>query len=181
MRGRIGRSVAGLLFGAVLAAYPSSAPAALPSGLRLRGDAAFQGRAREALARLGGTRAGGRLLAELDAFGRRVTLRPGAQERTGALFVATGGGDSVILWDPGFSFPDFPPALLLYHELLHALHEAQGTREAGEAEERRAVGLGEHAGYALSENALRAELGLAPRRGTKRAEFEAAEGVEPSR
>jgi hypothetical protein len=57
-----------------------------------------------------------------------------------------------------------PPFVALAHELIHAIHSLKGEKEAVIAnEEARTVGLGQYANERISENALRAEAGLALR------------------
>jgi hypothetical protein len=66
----------------------------------------------------------------------------------------------------------FPPAVVIGHELIHAVRNARGESLVGEKlagnatshEEARAIGVGPYADARVSENALRAELGLPLRR-----------------
>ena len=73
----------------------------------------------------------------------------------------------------------YPPAVVLGHELIHALRNATGRNvkafdyrsiEAGTAthEEAAAIGLGAYSGGPFTDNALRRELGTTalPRRAT---------------
>lgn len=151
-----------------LAACRASLPpaASAPAVIRLKGDQDFLRAARAAIRRLGATRTGAALLDELSRAGRLVTVRPGSQDLAGAVIQPLGDGDSLVLWDPEHEREGFPPHVILYHELVHALHEARGGRLPGEAEEEKTAGLGPFAGYPLSENALRRELGLKPRTST---------------
>lgn len=153
-----------LSFSAACRTAPAS-PAPEPAAIRLKGDPEFQERGRAALALLRATRTGSALLRRLSRTGRRVTVRPGSQDLAGAVTQPVGDGDSLILWDPEHVLEGFPPHVVLYHELVHALHEARGERLA-EGEEEKASGVGAFADYPLSENALRRELGLPLRTST---------------
>jgi hypothetical protein len=111
------------------------------------------------------------MLKALEASGSRTTIRMASQSLVGATMEPLGEGDSLILWDPAFTLPDFPPFLVLYHELVHALHEASGQALPRLPEERRTVGLSPYEDYELSENAMRKELGLPPRNSNGWEEF----------
>lgn len=153
-------------------AAPPIAQLERPSpGIRAAGTPVFLRKTSRTIGMLRRTRCGARLLGELAETGRETTVREGSQHSTASLLQALGGGDSVIAWDPDFDLPGNPAFLILYHELVHALHEARGARLAGIEEERKTVGLEAFSGYELSENALRRELGMRARRALGWEEF----------
>jgi len=73
--------------------------------------------------------------------------------------------DSGRKYDPKKEFDDAPAFLVLGHELIHAWRMMLGKRivEDGWEEEAMTTGVGAFAGWPITENALRAELGF-PRR-----------------
>jgi hypothetical protein len=77
------------------------------------------------------------------------------------------GSPSSIRWNPNqFSTPDGhrPPFIGLAHELIHALRNLRGdTPVMVEDDERDVTGLRLSQGNAITENAIRADHGIAPR------------------
>lgn len=77
------------------------------------------------------------------------------------------GSPSMIRWNPGkYDSPDGhrPPFIGLAHELIHALRSLKGaTAVYAEADERAVTGLHPYPAGPITENAIRADHGIAPR------------------
>jgi hypothetical protein len=90
------------------------------------------------------------------------------------------GSTSVVVWNSSQTvFQDkimIPHFILLAHELIHCLHNLLGTNKGGtkitvgsesiKHEEVYCVGLGDYAGDAITENAIRAQWAGVPNRNT---------------
>jgi hypothetical protein len=82
---------------------------------------------------------------------------------------------ALTVYDAQGGIIDMPPQILLGHELVHALNNAEGKQKYGtdpdppesqpdiEEEEASAIGTGSHGSSTVSENALRHDLGIARR------------------
>lgn len=157
------------------------------AAITLRGAPEFRARVKADLEALRRTRTGAALLAALDQAGKPVTIRFGPQDACSPLseaayaVKATARGGAMAVDQPGAGAgsivtvrreddPCYPPVTSLGHELIHALHNAQGVNlrehdyraiSAGtdNHEEARTIGIGAYAREAITDNALRAELG----------------------
>ncbi len=167
---------------------------AIPSVINITGRPAFQQQVVRDLVLIGMTPSGQALFARLQAAGKPVnivfsTVANNAGTTPGSVSDAkdgTGTG-STITYNPaanGTAFDNsggtlpFPAQLMLGHEMIHALRNAQGTNnftgtdpsapasEPGMPEgEAMAVGAGSHSGDYPTENSLRNDLG--PQYGTR--------------
>lgn len=155
----------------------------LPSGITLAGTQEFRNNALRDLYKLSTTEAGKKLLERIDTSKKDVTVQ---QDRSPGGGGASGNaGDTVISYDDGFlgsavddqgnDISD-PATIVLGHELVHAMHNAEGTNAGKgpdpngpasepkiQSEEAKTIGTGSWNGTSPTENALRAELGLARR------------------
>lgn len=175
------------------------ATATIPISIR-GGSPAFEESVRQAMAKLYGTRTGKVLLAGIAARNCHVVLvETSAQngfttpDSASAAMDPSRGCSSTIQWNPDHTMMPHPdgPTVLLGHEMVHAYHNARGTRERGpldqypgqtgssnRGEERKTVGLPggtivqpdgttapvpDHSSDVPTENSLRDDLGL-PRR-----------------
>lgn len=157
------------------------------AALVVRGAPEFRAKVKADLDALRRTRTGAALLAALDRAGKPVTIRFGPRDACEPLSEAayaaraTARGGAMVVDQPGAGAgsivtvrreddPCYPPVITLGHELIHALHNAQGVNlrqhdhraiDAGtdNHEEARTIGLGAYAREAITDNALRAELG----------------------
>jgi uncharacterized Zn-binding protein involved in type VI secretion len=166
----------------------------------IEGDAAFVKDVQAAMATLYSTRTGRKIIDDIAASGNTVTIEKfggdngscTAHDPAGAS--SKGGSSSTVKWNPNYSDPLDPaqtPTIVLGHELVHATHNATGTRRTGPYDkygkqegssnrgaERATVGLGgttvvapdgttqtvpDHSHDVPTENSLRDDLGV-PRR-----------------
>ena len=164
---------------------------ALPSNIKLDGPPDFESKTIRDLYQLSTTPSGADLLAKLGAAGEPVTIIPCPDPANSfcsptsnikaRLGFATG---SVVQYNPDIKLTVFdstgariaePPAVVLGHELCHALANSDGTHKYGtdpsgpasqpniEEEEAQAIGTGSHTGGSPSENSMRSDMGLPPR------------------
>jgi hypothetical protein len=153
-------------------------------GIYIKGNRQFRADARAALESLKKTRTGRSLLKKLRRTGRRVTItrttdlngyctpkRPNDATRRPWGTPAKGSG-STVQFNPNFK-PKVPSEVVLGHELVHALHNATGTRERGAREEPpnkgvaneelRTAGLPPYPAKGTTENSLRRDMDLPKR------------------
>lgn len=171
----------------VLIGGPSFAP---PATFILQGDSDFKNKTIRDLFMLSTTHIGSMLIARLVASQMRITFQRETVENSycspNSLLGARLGSPvgSTILYNPDIAVWEFgtagqyirvSPQVVLAHELVHAMHFAEGRPHAGtdptppasepaiEEEEAATIGTGSHGDEAISENSLRVELGR-PRR-----------------
>jgi hypothetical protein len=159
-----------------------------PSNLEMKGPAEFKNKAIRDLFLLSSTPSGKRLLARIEASGQQVTLTPEADPHN-SFCSATSWADakagrptgSTVKYNPDVAIYGYdraggaismPPQVVLGHEMVHALNNAEGTHKMGvdpnppasqptiEEEEAAAIGTGSHAQDPVTENTMRADLGL---------------------
>lgn len=136
---------------------PGQSVAPLPTWAVIDADESFAEELRAALAEIQKTGAGKMLHAEIEKIGKPVRFRRNMLN-TG---LCSGLDDKpVVWWNPKFGVPETPPVTGLYHELMHALQRLRLAADGGDWMEAQAIGTGEYASAAISENALRRELGL---------------------
>ncbi|HEX7315420.1 MAG TPA: type III secretion system effector protein [Pyrinomonadaceae bacterium] len=144
-------------------------------GVKIKGSPAFIKDTKASLDRLKATPTGKSLLTSLGNTGKTTTitefgknngtcrpLSPADAVRT-ASGKAGKGSDSIVQFNPKFKPGGLPNEVVLGHELIHAQHNATGTRETGltkgvKNEELRTSGLPPYPSTGLTENALRKDL-----------------------
>jgi hypothetical protein len=170
----------------------------VPANFELVGPADYQNRVIRDLYLLSTTPTGRALLRRLEASGRRVRIRcadgsradaqgestPSEDEEGGLVVEYDSTSQEYTYGDDGQEIP-VPPQTRLAHELIHALHDAEGTtrppheedptpdeayREGREDPVRRppmeesvTTGTGAGESEEITENAIRRELGLPSR------------------
>jgi uncharacterized Zn-binding protein involved in type VI secretion len=163
----------------------------LPLNIKIDGPPDFENKTIRDLYELSTTPSGADLIGKLGAAGEPVTIIPcpdpnnsfcSPDSQIKALFGSPTG--SVIQYNPDIQLTVFdssgtrvaePPAVVLGHEMCHALANSDGTHKYGtdptppasqpkiEEEEAQAIGTGSHTGGSPSENSIRSDLGLPPR------------------
>jgi uncharacterized Zn-binding protein involved in type VI secretion len=120
----------------------------LSSAIKIDGSPQFKAQALVALAKILSTPSGREWLAQMEANGQTVTIRQGGPgENTCAPLNDAAardgtGSDSTIMWDPDTTTLDgFPPDVancgndtILFHEMVHGMHNANGDHRNGPTE-----------------------------------------------
>jgi uncharacterized Zn-binding protein involved in type VI secretion len=163
---------------------------ALPSNFTLDGDPEFKNKTVRDLYKLSTTPSGKALIERLEKANQPLTI----QQHTGtngyctpndgtAAGDGTGTG-SLIQYNPDYRSNAYdvdgnllpqPPTIILGHEMVHALANAEGHQQHGvdpsaptseptiNREESQAIGTGSHDGETPNENSIRDDLGLGRR------------------
>jgi hypothetical protein len=162
-----------------------------PRNFRLKGPMSFRNKVVRDLVVLAGTPSGKRLLDRLEASGQKIDVVPEANPHNSfcapaSWADATAGKPTgstvqynpevaIHAYDSAHNLITMPPQVVLGHELVHALNNADGTHRMGtdpappasqphiEEEEASAIGTGSHSADAVTENAMRSDLALARR------------------
>lgn len=163
----------------------------LPSNIQVKGPPTYQNQVIRDLYFLSTTRTGREILNRLGSSGQPIEIVPEsdphnsfcspANPSDAAAGTPTG---STISYNPAVGLQaydssnntiDFPPQVVLAHEMVHALNNAEGNHSYGTdpsppasepgiaEEEARAIGTGSHSSDFPTENSLRQDLGM-PRR-----------------
>ncbi len=160
----------------------------VPSCISIEGTPEFQNKALRDLYALSRSATGKEIFDRLIRSGKHVTIREGSEAECAAPAWEwpEDKQGTVIEYDPDdcskHIAPDgtpinCPPQITLAHELIHAVHFAEGTRippgtkdptppiteKDIEEEEAATIGTGSHADDFPTENSLRTEWGLPPR------------------
>lgn len=158
-----------------------------PKVLTLQGSPQFQNAAIRDLYMLSKTSSGQEMFSRLDAAGEEVVVKQHTGTNgycspvSGADATAGNPTGSSILYNPDYRSNVFdvhnhllpqPPQIILFHEMAHALANAEGRQGSGtdpsppvsepniDEEEAQAIGTGSHQGAMPSENSLRTDLGF---------------------
>lgn len=181
----------GLMVLASSTVYLGGATFSLPPQVTIRGPASFQNRVIRDMFLLYDTPSGKELWRRIEAADQPITIVPESDPHNS--FAAPNDWDdanagvptgSTVRYNPDVALRvydssgnqiDEPPQLVLGHEMVHALNNAEGTHHHGTdpappasqpdiaEEEAATIGTGSHSGDSLTENTFRDDLGL-PRR-----------------
>jgi uncharacterized Zn-binding protein involved in type VI secretion len=190
--GRFHRTAhSGIMLMAASTVYVGDPKFTLPPQVTVKGPPHFQNQVIRDMFLLSTTPSGKELFARIEAADQPITIVPEADPHNS--FAAPLDGDkakngepvgSTVRYNPSVSISVFdaagntidePPQIVLGHEMVHALNNAEGTHHFGtdpsppaseptiEEEEAATIGTGSHSGDGLTENTFRDDLGL-PRR-----------------
>jgi uncharacterized Zn-binding protein involved in type VI secretion len=179
---------------------------ALPSNIKLAGNYFFQQQTYRDLFFLSTTPSGAEMLRQIGASGKPVTILQSAGKGGGCTALnqrdaenGTGSG-STVEYNPEYRSNALdkdgnmiaqPPQVILGHEMMHAMNNANGQQATGtdpnppksekdiDAEEAQTIGTGSYEGRKPSENSLRKDLDLPRRDNHKGTEGPAAGEPKP--
>lgn len=126
-----------VLIGSAGAAAPPTMVEIFP-GVKVQGTPQFVEATLRALAAIASTPSGARMLADLQATGKPVTIvetanggscdnfGPGATDGTGSGSTVHWNPNETTLYDGSEPWMNAPPAVILGHEMTHATHVARG-------------------------------------------------------
>jgi uncharacterized Zn-binding protein involved in type VI secretion len=154
----------------------------IPANIQVVGSPDFVAKTNEALANLAKTPTGRDILSSIGASGKNVKIiemsganggaRPDSPSNANLKADGTpgSGSDSTVSFNPAFRPSGLPNTVVLGHELIHAEHNAYGTRDPRidpasgvKNAELRTVGLPPFPEEGRTENSLRKDLGLPKR------------------
>jgi len=164
---------------------------ALPPQVTIRGPSSFQNQVIRDMFLLYNTPSGKRMWDRIEAADQPITIVPESDPHNS--FAAANDVDdathgrptgstvrynpavAIFVYDSAGNKISEPPQVVLGHEMVHAIDNAEGHQYTGtdprppasqpniEEEEAAAIGTGSHSGDSLSENTIRNDLGLARR------------------
>jgi uncharacterized Zn-binding protein involved in type VI secretion len=165
-------------------ATPTSSPESAKYGtaITIEGDAAYQAKVQKDLDAIAATPSGKKMLADLEASGKKVTIKPtqnpddgnaiGYTNVANATRKADGsaniGSDSTITYNPDREvigsepWATRPPAIGLGHEIVHATHAAHGERSVTQVQNDHVADATSATGYEMAKEEEVRTVGIPP-------------------